>query len=86
MDMSDRTLYTGVRPARSPAPPAQRNRRVEQMVGTHGPAASRARIDTVPERLARLGVLLQGEPPDWEQLREWRLSQMMALGFFPEDE
>jgi hypothetical protein len=56
------------------------------MGGTHGPAASRARIDTVPERLARLGVQLQGQPPDWEQLREWRLSQMMALGFFEEPE
>ena len=79
--MTDRTLYTGVRPARSPAPPAQRNRRVEQMVGTHGGGDSRAKIDTVAERLSRLGVLLQGEPPDWERLRQWRLSQMMALGF-----
>ena len=78
--MTDRTLYTGVRPARSPAPPAQRNRRVEQMVGTHGGGDSRAKIDTVAERLSRLGVLLQGKPPDWERLREWRLSQMMALG------
>ena len=84
--MTDRTLYTGVRPARSPAPPAQRNRRVEQMGGTHGGGDSRAKIDTVAERLSRLGVLLQGEPPDWERLREWRLSQMMALGFFPEEE
>jgi hypothetical protein len=33
----------------------------------------------VAERLARLGVLLQGNPPDWEQLREWRLSQMEQL-------
>jgi hypothetical protein len=79
--VTDRTLYTRIRQARSPAPPAQRNRRVEQMGGTHGPAASRARIDTVAERLARLGVLLQGKPPDWEQLRGWRVSQMMALGF-----
>jgi len=82
--MTDRTLYTGVRPARSPAPPAQRNRRVEQMGGTHGPAASRARIDTVPERLARLGQII--DEHDWEQLRGWRLSQMMALGFFEEPE
>jgi len=84
--MTDRTLYTGVKPARSPAPPAQRNRRVEQMGGTHGGGESRAKIDTVAERLARLGVLLQGEPPDWQRLREWRLSQMMALGFFEEPE
>ena len=76
--MTDRTLYTGVRPARSPAPPAQRNRRVEQMGGTHGPAASRARIDTVAERLARLGQII--DEHDWEQLRGWRLSQLMALG------
>lgn len=78
--MTDRTLYTGIRPARSPAPPAQRNRRVEQIGGKYG-GESRAKIDTVAERLSRLGVLLQGEPPDWERLREWRLSQMMALGF-----
>ena len=84
--MTDRTLYTGVRPARSPAPPAQRNRRVEQMGGTHGGGDSRAKIDTVADRLARLGVLLQGKPPDWEQLRGWRLSQLMALGFFEEPE
>jgi hypothetical protein len=78
MDMTDRTIYTGIRPARSPAPPAQRNRRVEQMGGTHGPAASRARIDTVAERLARLGQII--DEHDWEQLRGWRVSQMMALG------
>jgi hypothetical protein len=82
--MTDRTIYTGIRPARSPAPPAQRNRRVEQMGGTHGPAASRARIDTVAERLARLGQII--DEHDWEQLRGWRLSQMMALGFFEEPE
>ena len=84
--MTDRTLYTGVKPGVAAAPTVQKDRLVEQMGGTHGPAASRARIDTVPERLARLGVQLQGQPPDWEQLREWRLSQMMALGFFEEPE
>jgi len=77
--MTDRTIYTGVRPAKAQAPPAQRNRRVEQMGGTHGPAASRARIDTVAERLARLGQII--DEHDWEQLRGWRVSQMMALGF-----
>jgi hypothetical protein len=35
-------------------------------------------------RLQRLGQII--DEHDWEQLREWRLSQMMALGFFPEDE
>ena len=84
--MTDRTLYTGVKPGVAAAPTVQKDRLVDQMGGTHGPAASRARIDTVAERLARLGVLLQGKPPDWERLREWRLSQMMALGFFEEPE
>jgi hypothetical protein len=56
------------------------------MGGTHGGGDSRAKIDTVAERLSRLGVLLQGEPPDWERLRAWRLSQMAALGFFEEPE
>ena len=78
--MTDRTLYTGIRPAKAQAPRPQRNRRVEQMGGTHGGGESRAKIDTVAERLARLGVLLQGKPPDWERLREWRVSQMLALG------
>ena len=77
--MTDRTLYTGIRPAKAQAPRPQRNRRVEQICGTYG-GESRAKIDTVAERLARLGVLLQGDPPDWERLREWRLSQLMALG------
>ena len=76
--MTNRTCYAGVRPARSPAPPAQRNRRVEQMGGTHGPAASRARIDTVALRLQRLGVIL--EQHDADALREWRLSQLAQLG------
>jgi hypothetical protein len=76
--MTNRTCYAGVRPARSPAPPAQRNRRVEQMGGTHGPAASRARIDTVALRLQRLGAIL--EQHDADALREWRLSQLAQLG------
>ena len=83
--MTDRTLYTGVRPGAPAAPTVQKDRLVEQMGGTHG-GESRAKIDTVAERLARLGVLLQGKPPDWERLREWRLSQMAALGFFEEPE
>ena len=77
--MTDRTIYTSVKPSVAAAPTVQKDRLVEQMGGTHGPAASRARIDTVDDRLARLGVLLQGNPPDWEQLREWRLSQMEQL-------
>ena len=84
--MTDRTLYTGVKPGVAAAPTVQKDRLVEQMGGTHGGGESRAKIDTVAERLARLGVLLQGKPPDWERLREWRLSQMMALGFFEEPE
>jgi hypothetical protein len=76
--MTNRTCYAGVRPARSPAPPAQRNRRVEQMGGTHGPAASRARIDTVALRLQRLGAIL--EQHDADALRDWRLSQLAPLG------
>ena len=83
--MTDRTLYAGVKPARSPAPTVQKDKLVEQISGTYG-GESRAKIDTVADRLARLGVLLQGKPPDWEQLRGWRLSQLMALGFFEEPE
>jgi hypothetical protein len=49
------------------------------MGGTHGPAASRARIDTVALRLQLLGQII--DEHDWEQLRGWRVSQMMALGF-----
>ena len=75
--MTDRTLYTGVKPARSPAPPAQRNRRVEQMGGTHGGGDSRAKIDTVLTRLHALGLILAEHDPD--KLRAWRLSQMEQL-------
>ena len=77
--MTDRTLYTGVKPGVAAAPTVQKDRLVEQISGTYG-GESRAKIDTVAERLARLGVLLQGKPPDWERLREWRVSQMLALG------
>jgi hypothetical protein len=84
MDMTDRTCYTGVRPGVAAAPTVQKDRLVEQMGGTHGPAASRARIDTVALRLQRLGQII--DEHDWEQLREWRLSQMMALGFFEQPE
>ena len=75
--MTDRTIYTGIRPARSPAPPPQRNRRVEQMVGTHGGGDSRAKIDTVLTRLHALGFILAEHDPD--KLREWRLSQIEQL-------
>ncbi len=76
--MTDRTLYTGVKPGVAAAPTVQKDRLVEQISGTYG-GESRAKIDTVADRLSRLGVLLQGQPPDWEQLREWRLSQMEQL-------
>jgi len=76
--VTDRTLYTGIRPAKAQAPRSQRNRRVEQMGGTHGGQDSRAKIDTVAERLARLGVII--DEHDWQKLREWRVSQMAQLG------
>jgi hypothetical protein len=76
--MTDRTIYTSVKPSVAAAPTVQKDRLVEQMGGTHGPAASRARIDTVALRLQRLGQII--DEHDWEQLRGWRVSQMMALG------
>jgi hypothetical protein len=82
--MTDRTIYTSVKPSVAAAPTVQKDRLVEQMGGTHGPAASRARIDTVALRLQRLGQII--DEHDWEQLREWRLSQLMALGFFEQPE
>ena len=78
--MTDRTLYTGIRPAKAQAPRPQRNRRVEQICGTYG-GESRAKIDTVAMRLQRLAVII--DEHDWQQLREWRLSQMLALGLNP---
>ena len=74
--MTDRTLYTGIRPAKAQAPRPQRNRRVEQMGGTHG-GESRAKIDTVLTRLHALGLILAEHDPD--KLRAWRLSQMEQL-------
>jgi hypothetical protein len=74
--MTDRTLYTGVKPARSPAPTVQKDKLVEQISGTYG-GESRAKIDTVADRLARLGLILAEHDPD--KLREWRLSQMEQL-------
>jgi hypothetical protein len=76
--VTDRTIYTSVRPGVAAVPTVQKDRLVEQMGGTHGPAASRARIDTVALRLQRLGQII--DEHDWEQLRGWRVSQMMALG------
>jgi hypothetical protein len=74
--VTDRTLYTGVKPARSPAPTVQKDKLVEQISGTYG-GESRAKIDTVADRLARLGLILAEHDPD--KLREWRLSQMEQL-------
>ena len=74
--MTDRTLYTGVKPARSPAPTVQKDKLVEQISGTYG-GESRAKIDTVADRLARLGLILAEHDPD--KLRAWRLSQMEQL-------
>ena len=44
-----------------------------------GHGDSRAKFDTSAERLIRLGAIL--EAGDWQALREWRLSQLAALGF-----
>ena len=74
--MTDRTLYAGVKPARSPAPTVQKDKLVEQISGTYG-GESRAKIDTVADRLARLGLILAEHDPD--KLREWRLSQIEQL-------
>jgi len=81
--MTDRTLYTGVKPGMPTAPTVQKDRLVEQMGGTHGPAASRARIDTVAERLARLGCCCRASPRTgsscvsggcrrWSRYRDWQ--------------
>ena len=78
--MTDRTCYTSVKPGVAAAPTVQKDRLGEQISGTYG-GESRAKIETVADRLERLGVLLQGKPPDWKQLHEWRLSQLAALGF-----
>ena len=81
--MTSRTLYGKIRPGSPSVPATQRDRRVEQADKTPG-AKSRATVDTVALRLSRLAVILEEHDPD--KLREWRLSQMMALGFFEEPE
>ena len=70
--MTDRTLYTGIRPAKAQAPRPQRNRRVE----------SRAKIDTVLTRLHALGLILAEHDPD--KLRAWRETQMEQLRMLAE--
>ena len=54
-----------------------RDQRLSERVGQwghgHGP-----RVDTSAERLQRLGAILGSG--DWQALREWRLSQLAALG------
>ena len=75
--MTERRLYGKVRPGSPSVPSTQRDRRVEQMGGTHGGGESRAKIDTSAERLQRLGEILGSGDPD--ALKEWRLSQLAML-------
>jgi len=78
--MSDRRLYRSPRPGSSQPPGPQRDRRVDESIGP-GHNKSRATVDTMALRLQRLDAILAAR--DWEQLREWRLSQIMALGLNP---
>ena len=55
-----------------------RDQRLTERVGQWG-HGSGPRVDTVAERLRRLGVIL--DSGDWQALQEWRLSQLAALGF-----
>lgn len=55
-----------------------RDQRLTERVGQWG-HGSGPRVDTVAERLRRLGVII--DAGDWQALREWRLSQLAALGF-----
>lgn len=79
---NDRTLYRRLR-AGPQSVTISRDRKPDEIVGTTGKGQeSRANSDTVEQRLARLAVIIDAH--DWEQLREWRLSQMAALGLFEE--
>ena len=55
-----------------------RDKRLQFRTQSVGHGESRARVDTVAERLQRLGVIL--DQHDADALREWRLSQMAQLG------
>jgi hypothetical protein len=56
----------------------QHDQRLQFRTQSVGHGESRARVDTVAERLQRLGVIL--DQHDADALREWRLSQMAQLG------
>ena len=56
----------------------QHDQRLQFRTQSVGHGESRARVDTVAERLQRLGVIL--DQHDVDALREWRLSQMAQLG------
>jgi hypothetical protein len=56
----------------------QHDKRLQFRTQSVGHGDSRAKIDTVAERLQRLGVIL--DQHDADALREWRLSQMAQLG------
>jgi hypothetical protein len=57
----------------------QRNKLAQFRTQSVGHGDSRAKTDTSAERLQRLGAILGNG--DWQALREWRLSQLAALGF-----
>ena len=57
----------------------QRNKLPQFRTNSGGGGDSRATKDTSAERLIRLGAII--DAGDWQALREWRLSQLAALGF-----
>ncbi len=57
----------------------QQNKLAQFRTHSVGHGDSRAKMDTSAERLQRLGAILGNGDPD--ALREWRLSQLAALGF-----
>lgn len=62
----------------------QRNKLPQFRTQSVGHGDSRAKMDTSAERLIRLEAIL--EAGDWQALREWRLSQLAALGFIQIEE
>ena len=55
-----------------------RDQRLTERVGQWG-HGSGPKVDTVALRLQRLCAII--DAGDWQALREWRLSQLAALGF-----
>jgi hypothetical protein len=62
----------------------QHDKRPQFRTQSVGHGESRARVDTVAERLQRLGVIL--EQHDADALREWRLSSWHSWGLELSDE